>query len=241
MTEQPPIVFVVDDDASIRDVLKSLIRSVGLEVEIFGSPREFLQANLPDAPSCLVLDVRLPGESGLDLQRELAEASLPIPIIFITGHGDIPMSVRAMKAGAVEFLTKPFRDQDLLDAIKVGLERDRARRQRQAETAVVRERFKLLTPREREVLPLVVSGLLNKQIAAEIGTTEATIKVHRSQLMKKMGADSLPDLVRMAEKIGMPGSSDKAQVLLTPVKFTFTKVKGSLPTPNRIGCPLHVM
>jgi FixJ family two-component response regulator len=205
MMEQLPIVFVVDDNASIRDALKGLIRSVGLRVELFGSPGEFLQAKRPDAPSCLVLDVRLPGASGLDLQRELAEANIHIPIIFITGHGDIPMSVRAMKAGAVEFLTKPFRDQDLLDAIKVGLERDRARRQHQAETAMLRERLESLTPREREVLPLVVSGLLNKQVAAEIGTTEATVKVHRSQLMKKMGADSLPDLVRMAQKIGIPG------------------------------------
>jgi FixJ family two-component response regulator len=206
MSEQPSIVFVVDDDASIRDALKSLIRSVGLKVEIFGSPREFLRANRPDAPSCLVLDVRLPGESGLDLQRELAAADISIPIIFITGHGDIPMSVRAMKAGAVEFLTKPFRDQDLLDAIQVGLERDRAQRRRQAETAALMERLESLTPREREVLPLVVSGKLNKQVAAEIGTTEATVKVHRSQVMKKMGADSLPELVRMAEKIGIPGS-----------------------------------
>jgi RNA polymerase sigma factor (sigma-70 family) len=206
MTEQPPIVFVVDDDASIRDALKSLIRSVGLKVELFGSPREFLQGKRPDAPSCLVLDVRLPGESGLDLQRELADANISIPIIFITGHGDIPMSVRAMKAGAVEFLTKPFRDQDLLDAIKVGLERDQTRRQREAETAMLRARLETLTPREREVLPLVVSGLLNKQVAAEIGTTEATVKVHRSQLMKKLGAESLPELVRMAEKMGIPSS-----------------------------------
>jgi FixJ family two-component response regulator len=206
MSEPPSIVFVVDDDASMRDALKSLIRSVGLKVEAFGSPREFLQGKPPDAPSCLVLDVRLPGESGLDLQRELAEANVHIPIIFITGHGDIPMSVRAMKAGAVEFLPKPFRDQDLLDAIRVALERDRDRRQHQAETAALQGRFESLTPREREVLPLVVSGLLNKQVAAELGTTEATVKVHRSQLMRKMGADSLPDLVRMAEKIGISGS-----------------------------------
>jgi FixJ family two-component response regulator len=205
MNEPPSIVFVVDDDASIRDALKSLIRSVGLKVELFASPREFLQAKRPDAPSCLVLDVRLPGESGLDLQRELAEANIHIPIIFITGHGDIPMSVRAMKGGAVEFLTKPFRDQDLLDGIQVALERDRVRREHQAETAMLRARLESLTPREREVLPHLVSGLLNKQIAGEIGTTEATVKVHRSQLMKKMGADSLPDLVRMAEKIGIPG------------------------------------
>jgi FixJ family two-component response regulator len=205
MTE-PPIVFVVDADVSIRDALRSLIRSVGLSVEFFSSSLEFLQGRRADAPSCLVLDVRLPGKSGLDFQRELAEANILIPIIFVTSYGDIPMSVRAMKAGAVEFLTKPFRDQDLLDAIQVGLERDRARRQRQAEVAKIRERFDSLTPRERAVLPLVVSGLLNKQVAAEIGTTEATVKVHRSQLMRKMDADSLPDLVRIAEKIGIPGS-----------------------------------
>jgi FixJ family two-component response regulator len=207
MTEQPPIVFVVDDDASIRDALKSLIRSVGLQVGLFSSPREFLQAERPEAPSCLVLDIRLPGKSGLEFQSELAMAGINIPIIFITGHGDIPMSVRAMKGGAVEFLTKPFRDQDLLDAIQVALERDRVRRQQEAEIAVLRDRLSSLTPREREVLPLVVSGLLNKQVAAEIGTTEATVKVHRSQLMRKMGADSLPELVRMAEKIDLPRKS----------------------------------
>ena len=171
MTEAHPIVFVIDDDASIRNALKGLISSVGLHVELFGSAQEFLRSSRPDAPSCLVLDVRLPGISGLDFQRELARANIHIPIIFITGHGDIPMSVRAMKAGAVEFLTKPFRDQDLLDAIQVALERDRARRQQEAEIAVLQERFESLTPREREVLPLVVSGLLNKQIAAEIGTS----------------------------------------------------------------------
>jgi FixJ family two-component response regulator len=197
-------VFVVDDDASLREALKSLIRSVGLQVELFGSAQEFLQRKRPDVPSCLVLDIRLPGTSGLDFQRRLAEAGISIPIIFITGHGDIPMSVRAMKAGAVEFLTKPFRDQDLLDAIHTGLERDRARRQRDSEVAAVRERFEWLTPREREVLPLVVSGLPNKQIAAKIGTSETTVKVHRSQLMRKMGANSLPELVRMAERLGMP-------------------------------------
>jgi FixJ family two-component response regulator len=204
MTEQPPIVFVVDADLSIRDALRSLIGSVGLRVEFFSSPLEFLQAKRPEAPSCLVLDVRLPGKSGLDFQRELAEGNIPIPIIFVTSHGDILMAVRAMKAGAIDFLTKPFRDQDLVDAVQVGLERDRARRQRQAETTMLRERLELLTPRERAVLRLVVSGLLNKQVAAEIGTTEATVKVHRSQLMKKMGARSMPDLVRMAEKIGIP-------------------------------------
>ena len=206
MTEQLPVVFVVDADVSIRSALRSLIRSVGLSVEFFSSSLEFLQGRRADAPSCLVLDVRLPGKSGLDFQRELAEANVHIPIIFITGHGDIPMTVRAMKAGAVEFLTKPFRDQDLLDAIQMGLERDRVRRQRQAEIAMLRERLESLTPREGAVLPMVVSGLPNKQIAAEIGTTEATVKVHRSQLMRKMGAGSLPDLVRMADKIDIPGS-----------------------------------
>jgi FixJ family two-component response regulator len=203
MTELKSIVFVVDDDASVREALKSLIRSVGLQVELFRSAQEFLQWTKPDVPSCLILDVRLPGISGLDFQSKRAEANDPIPIIFITGHGDIPMSVRAMKAGAVEFLTKPFRDQDLLDAIHVALERDQARRQHEAEIAILRERFEWLTPREREVLPLVVSGLPNKHIAAEIGTSETTVKVHRGQLMRKMGADSLPELVRMAEKIGI--------------------------------------
>jgi RNA polymerase sigma factor (sigma-70 family) len=203
MTELSPIVFVVDADVSIRDALRSLIGSVGLGVEFFSSPLEFLQAKRSEAPSCLVLDVRLPGKSGLDFQRELAEGYILIPIIFVTSHGDIPMAVRAMKAGAIDFLTKPFRDQDLVDAVQVGLERDRTRRQRQAETAMLRERLEALTPRERVVLRLVVSGLLNKQIAAEIGTTEATVKVHRSQLMKKIGARSVPDLVRMAEKIGI--------------------------------------
>jgi len=204
MTELKSIVFVVDDDASVREALKSLIRSVGLQVELFRSAQEFLQWKKPDVPSCLILDIRLPGISGLDFQNELVEAGIRIPIIFMTGFGDIPMSVRAMKAGAVEFLTKPFRDQDLLDAIQHALERDRARRQREAEIATLRERFEWLTPREREVLPLVVSGLPNKQIAAEIGTSETTVKVHRGQLMRKMGAESLPELVRMAEKMGVP-------------------------------------
>ncbi len=204
MTEPTPIVFVVDDDPSVRRAIKRLVGSVGLEVELSESAQEFLRSKRPDAPSCLVLDIRLPGISGLDFQRELAQANIHIPIIFITAHGDIPMTVRAMKAGAVEFLTKPFRDQDLLDAIQFALERDRARRQQEAEIAVLRERFESLTSREREVLPLVVSGLLNKQIAAEIGTSETTVKVHRGQLMRKMGADSLADLVRMAEKMGIP-------------------------------------
>jgi RNA polymerase sigma factor (sigma-70 family) len=206
MTEPASIVFVVDDDPSVRRAIKRLVESVGLTVELFGSAAEFMNGSHADVPSCLVLDIRLPGMSGLDFQRELAKAKNEIPTIFITAHGDIPMTVRAMKAGAVEFLPKPFRDQDLLDAIQVALERDRARRQQQAEIAVLGERLESLTPREREVLPLVVSGLPNKQVAAEIGTTEATIKVHRSQLMRKMGAESLPELVRMAEKIGIHGS-----------------------------------
>jgi FixJ family two-component response regulator len=203
MTEQPPIVFVVDDDISMRDALKSLIRSVGLRIELFGSSREFLQGQRPDAPSCLILDVRLPGESGLDLQRELVAANIHVPIIFITGHGDIPMSVRAKKAGAVAFLTKPFRDQALLDAIQLALKRDVTRRSQEAEVAILRERFESLTPGEQKVLPLVVSGRINQQIAAEIGTSEATVKVHYSQLMKKMGAPSMADLVRMSEQLGI--------------------------------------
>jgi FixJ family two-component response regulator len=212
MSEAAAVVFVVDDDPSVRRAIKRLVESVGLRVELFGSAQEFLRSERPDLPNCLVLDIRLPGMSGLDFQRELAEAGIHIPIIFITAHGDIPMTVRAMKAGAVEFLTKPFRDQDLLDAIQQGLERDLTRRAQEAEVATLRERFKSLTPGERKVLPLVVSGRPNKQIAAEIGTTEATVKVHRSQLMRKMAADSLPELVRMSEKIGIAlVQSDQAQ------------------------------
>jgi len=203
MGEPASIVFVVDDDPSVRRAIKRLVESVGLHVELFGSATEFINSSRPDVASCLVLDIRLPGISGLDFQRELVQAKNEIPMIFITAHGDIPMTVRAMKAGAVVFLTKPFRDQDLLDAIQLGLERDRVRRQRQAETAMLRERLESLTPREREILPLVVSGLLNKQVGAEIGATEATVKVHRSQLMRKMGASSLADLVRMSEKMGI--------------------------------------
>jgi FixJ family two-component response regulator len=204
MTEAP-IVFVVDDDPALRRVIKLLLESVGLRVELFGSAEEFRRSERPNAASCLVLDIRLPGISGLDFQRELAETKVQIPIIFITAHGDIAMAVRAMKSGAVEFLTKPFRHQDLLDAIQQALGRDRTRRAREAEIAALLQRFQSLTGGERKVLPLVVSGRPNKQIAGEIGTSEATVKVHRSQLMKKMGADSLPELVRLAEKIGIPG------------------------------------
>jgi FixJ family two-component response regulator len=204
MTEASSVVLVVDDDPSVRRAIKRLVESVGLQVELFGSAQEFLRRERPNAPSCLVLDIRLPGISGLDLQRELAETNIHIPIIFITAHGDIPMTVRAMKAGAVEFLTKPFRDQDLLDAIHLALERDRTRRGREAEIATLRNRYESLTPRERQVLPWVVSGLLSKHIADAIGASEAAVKVHRSQLMRKMGANSLAHLVRMAEKMGIP-------------------------------------
>ena len=198
-----PIVFVVEDDSSMREALTDLITSVGLLVEPFKSAREFLEHWRGDAPGCLVLDVRLPGLSGLDLQRELVRTEAPIPIIFITGHGDIPMSVRAIKEGAVEFLAKPFRDQDLLDAIQHALEIDRAARQERSMVAEVRRRYESLTKREREVMKLVVSGLLNKQIAGELGSSEVTVKMHRGQVMRKMKAQSLVQLVRMAEKIGI--------------------------------------
>jgi FixJ family two-component response regulator len=206
MKDQPgtqPIVYVVDDEASLRDALKSLLRSVGLRVEAFGSGADFLKAKLSDVAACLVLDVRLPGVSGLDFQSELAKAGIHIPIIFITGHGDIPMTVRAMKAGAVEFLTKPFRDQDLLDAVQIALERDRARRKQDDSVREVRARFEALTPREQEVIGFVTAGLMNKQIAAELGVSEITVKVHRGNVMKKMGARSLADLVRMADTLGI--------------------------------------
>jgi RNA polymerase sigma factor (sigma-70 family) len=201
MSEPESIVFVVDDDPSVRSAIERLIGTVGLQVQLFGSAQEFLASKLPKVPSCLVLDIRLPGISGLALQRQLAEANVQIPIIFITAHSDVPMTVRAMKAGAVEFLTKPFRDQDLLDAIHSALERDRGRRQQEAELVVLSEHFESLSPREREVVSMVVSGMLNKQIAAQIGTAENTVKVHRSRAMEKMQANSLADLVKMIQRL----------------------------------------
>jgi FixJ family two-component response regulator len=198
-----PTVFVVDDDASMRDALKNLFRSVGLNVETFGVAQEFLSRERSKGPGCLVLDVRLPGLSGLDVQRQLADANIQIPIVFITGHGDIQMSVRAMKAGAVEFLTKPFRDQDLLDAVQQAVDRDRATREQQAQAAETRERYESLSPREQEVMRLVVRGLLNKQIAGTLGISEATVKMHRGHVTRKMQADSLAELIRMAERLGV--------------------------------------
>jgi FixJ family two-component response regulator len=197
-------VYVVEDDASMRNAIKNLLRSVGLEPQLFVTAQEFLDAKRPDLPSCLILDVRLPGLSGLDLQRELSAANIRIPIIFITAHGDIPMSVRAMKAGAVEFLTKPFRDQDLLDAIQASLAQDRVQRQKDSDVADLQKRFQSLTARERELLPLLISGRSNKEISAEIGTSEITVKVHRGNLMRKMQATSFADLVRMAADLGIP-------------------------------------
>jgi FixJ family two-component response regulator len=199
--DQPPTVMVIDDDPGVRDSLGKLLRSAGFQVSLFGSVSEFLGADLPEGPTCLVLDVRLPGPSGLELQRELAGGKRQLPIIFITGHGDIPMSVQAMKGGAIEFLTKPFREQDLLEAIQLGHGRDRARLEQERAMAGLKVRFETLTPREREVMAFVVSGRLNKQIAADLGVSEITIKVHRGQVMRKMRASSLPDLARMADQL----------------------------------------
>jgi RNA polymerase sigma factor (sigma-70 family) len=205
MSGPESIVFVVDDDPSVRSAIERLIGTVGLQVQLFGSAQEFLASKRSNVPSCLVLDMRLSGMSGLALQRQLAEADVQIPIIFITSHRDVQMTVRAMKAGAVEFLTKPFHDQDLLDAIHLAIEKDRARRQQDSEIAVLRERFQSLSPREREVVVMVVSGMLNKQIAAQIGSAENTVKVHRSRAMEKMKANSLADLVKMIERLQVSG------------------------------------
>jgi FixJ family two-component response regulator len=205
--EPQPMVLVIDDDASLREALSSLFRSVGLQVKTFAAATEFLEFKPPDCPTCLVLDVRLPGLSGLDFQAELAKANINIPIVFMTGYGDIPMTVRAMKAGAVEFLPKPFRDQDMLDAVQTGLERDRTRRRSDGETAKLRANFESLTAREQEIMGWVTAGLMNKQIAGQLGVSEITVKVHRGNVMRKMGAKSLAELVRMADALGVRRTS----------------------------------
>jgi FixJ family two-component response regulator len=201
---EEPIVFIVEDDTSFREALTRLFRTVDLRTEVFGSAAELLQTKLPDVPACLVLDVRLPGLSGLDIQSELAKADMQIPIIFMTGHGDIPMSVKAMKAGAVDFLTKPFRDQDMLDAVVTAIERDRRRREHARSVSQLRELFESLSAREQEIMALVTTGLMNKQVAAEVGLSEITVKIHRGNAMRKMGAKTLADLVRMAEALEIP-------------------------------------
>jgi len=206
MAAERPVVFVIDDDPSMRHALEDLVASVGLEPRVFATPQDFLQARRADAPSCLVLDVRLPGASGLAFQQELAKAGIHLPVIFITGHGDIPMSVRAIKAGAVEFLSKPFRDQELLDAIHAGIERDRLQRQAAAAIAGLQQRFATLTEREREIMALVIAGHANKRIAARLGVAEGTVKVHRGQIMRKMLAQSVQELVRMGDLLGKPKS-----------------------------------
>ena len=203
MNSEQSVVFVIDDDPSMRESLQSLLRSIGHAVQAFATTQEFLLSERPDVPGCLVLDVRLPGQSGLEFQRELTRSDIELPIVFITGHGDIPMSVTAMKAGAIEFLTKPFRDQDFLDAVHRGIDLDRDRRTKTAALADVRERFGSLTPREREIMVLVAAGQLNKQIAAELQLSEITVKVHRAHVMRKMQAKSLPDLVRFADKLAI--------------------------------------
>ncbi len=210
MKDADSIVFVVDDDSSIREAIAILVKLAGLSVETFGTAQEFLRSKRPDLPGCVVLDVELPGLSGLDLQRELTAHGIKLPIIFITGYGDIPMSVRAMKAGALEFLTKPFRDRDLLDAIQQALERDRAARRHSREIAELREHFDALTSREREVMSLVVAGWLNKQIGFELGISEITVKIHRGRVMNKMGAQSLAELVRMTERLELPTAKDQS-------------------------------
>ena len=203
VSEEQPVVFVVDDDESLRDALKMLFQMVGLRAESFAAAPDFLKSKLPDVPTCLVLDVRLPGISGLDFQAELAKANIKIPIIFMTGHGDIPMSVKAMKAGSLEFLPKPFRDQDMLDAVQLALERDRTRREAERADAQLRTNFEKLSPREREVMSFVTAGFMNKQIAARLGLAEVTVKLHRGSLMRKMNARSVAELARMAQSLGI--------------------------------------